>query len=83
MTYKYIIIGVVLLMILLAILKSIKKDSHLEVNKLIVDYMGYDNTFAIIFNNHDRIYTYKIDWNIFKQFNNPLEHLVDIYMHQF
>ena len=39
MEYKYIIIGVVLLIILLAILKSMKKDAHLEVNKL-VDYLG-------------------------------------------
>ena len=37
--YKYIIIGVVLLIILLAILKSMKKGAHLEVNKLI-DYLG-------------------------------------------
>ena len=39
MEYKYIIIGVVLLIILLAVLKSTKKDAHLEVNKLI-DYLG-------------------------------------------
>ena len=39
MEYKYIIIGVVVLIILLAILKSMKKDAHLEVNKLI-DYLG-------------------------------------------
>ena len=39
MEYKYIIIGVVLVIILLAILKSMKKDAHLEVNKL-VDYLG-------------------------------------------
>ena len=39
MDYKYIIIGVVLLIILFAILKSMKKDAHLEVNKLI-DYLG-------------------------------------------
>jgi len=37
--YKYIIIGVILLIVLLAILKSMKKDAHLEVNKL-VDYLG-------------------------------------------
>ena len=43
MTYKYIIIGVVLLIILLAILKSMKKDSHLEVNKLIDALGGIDN----------------------------------------
>ncbi len=39
MDYKYIIIGVVLLIILIAILKSMRKDAHLEVNKL-VDYLG-------------------------------------------
>ncbi len=39
MEYKYIIIGVVVLIILFAILKSMKKDAHLEVNKL-VDYLG-------------------------------------------
>ena len=39
MDYKYIIIGVVLLIILFAILKSMRKDAHLEVNKLI-DYLG-------------------------------------------
>ena len=39
MDYKYIIIGVVLLIILFAILKSLRKDAHLEVNKL-VDYLG-------------------------------------------
>ena len=39
MDVKYIIIGVVLLIILFAILKSMKKDAHLEVNKLI-DYLG-------------------------------------------
>lgn len=39
MYYKYIIIGVVLLIILFAILKSMRKDAHLEVNKLI-DYLG-------------------------------------------
>ena len=39
MDYKYIIIGFVLLIILFAILKSMKKDAHLEVNKLI-DYLG-------------------------------------------
>ncbi len=39
MEYKYIIIGVVLLIILFAVLKTMKKDAHLEVNKLI-DYLG-------------------------------------------
>ena len=39
MNYKYIIIGIILLIVLIAILKSMKKDAHLEVNKL-VDYLG-------------------------------------------
>ncbi len=39
MDIKYIIIGVVLIIILFAVLKSMKKDAHLEVNKLI-DYLG-------------------------------------------
>lgn len=39
MDYKYIVIVVVLLIILFAILKSMRKDAHLEVNKLI-DYLG-------------------------------------------
>ena len=43
MDYKYIIIGVVLLVILFAILKSMKKDAHLEVNKLIEYLGGLDN----------------------------------------
>ena len=36
---KYIIIAVVFLIILFAVLKSMKKDAHLEINKLI-DYLG-------------------------------------------
>ena len=43
MDYKYIIIGVVLLIILFAILKSMRKDAHLEVNKLIEYLGGMDN----------------------------------------
>ena len=43
MDYKYIIIGVVLLIILLAVLKAMKKDAHLEVNKLIEYLGGLDN----------------------------------------
>jgi len=39
MDYKYIIIGVILLIVLIAILKSMKKGAHLEINKL-VDYLG-------------------------------------------
>ena len=43
---QYIIIIVVFLIILLAILKSMKKDAHLELNKL-VDYLGgKDNIIA-------------------------------------
>ena len=43
MDYKYIIIAIVLLVILFAILKSMKKDAHLEVNKLIEYLGGIDN----------------------------------------
>lgn len=43
MDYKYIIIGIVLLIILFAILKSMKKGAHLEVNKLIEYLGGLDN----------------------------------------
>jgi len=39
MEFQYIIIGVILLIILLAVLKAGKKDAHLELNKL-VDYLG-------------------------------------------
>ena len=40
---KYLIIGVVLLIILLAILKSMHKDAHLKVNKLVEYLGGIDN----------------------------------------
>ena len=36
---KYIIIGIVFIIVLFAVLKSMKKDAHLEINKL-VDYLG-------------------------------------------
>ncbi len=36
---KYIIIAIIFLIILFAVLKSMKKDAHLEINKLI-DYLG-------------------------------------------
>lgn len=36
---KYIIIAVIFIIILFAVLKSMKKDAHLEINKLI-DYLG-------------------------------------------
>ena len=39
MQLQYIIIGVILLIVLLAVLKAGKKDAHLELNKL-VDYLG-------------------------------------------
>ena len=42
----YIIIGIIILIILLAVLKAGKKDAHLELNKL-VDYLGgKDNIIA-------------------------------------
>ncbi len=40
---KYVIIGVVLLIILIAILKSMSKDAHLKVNKLVDALGGVDN----------------------------------------
>lgn len=43
MEYKYIIIGIVLIIVLFAILKSLKKDAHLEVNKLVEYLGGIDN----------------------------------------
>ena len=43
MWWKYIVIGVVLLIILLAILKSMHKDAHLKVNKLVEYLGGIDN----------------------------------------
>ncbi len=36
---RYIVIAVIILIILLAVLKSTRKDAHLEINKLI-DYLG-------------------------------------------
>ncbi len=36
---KYIILAIVFIIILFAVLKSMKKDAHLEINKLI-DYLG-------------------------------------------
>ena len=39
MEIQYIIIGVILIIILLAVLKAGKKDAHLELNKL-VEYLG-------------------------------------------
>ena len=39
MYYQYIIIGIILLIILLAVLKAGKKDAHLQMNKL-VEYLG-------------------------------------------
>ncbi|MBR3661420.1 MAG: PTS transporter subunit EIIB [Bacilli bacterium] len=36
---KYIIIAVIFIIILFAVLKSMKKDAHLEINKL-VEYLG-------------------------------------------
>ncbi len=39
MKFEYIIIVIILFIILLAVLKSVKKDAHLNMNKL-VDYLG-------------------------------------------
>ena len=47
---KYIIIAVVFIIVLFAVLKSMKKDAHLEINKL-VDYLGgIDNIVSSEFN---------------------------------
>ena len=39
MTWEYIVIGLIIAIVLLAILKAGKKDAHLELNKL-VEYLG-------------------------------------------
>ena len=39
MSLEYIVIGIIILIILLAVLKAGKKDVHLELNKL-VEYLG-------------------------------------------
>ena len=39
MDFQYIIIGIIIFVILLAVLKAGKKDAHLELNKL-VEYLG-------------------------------------------
>lgn len=39
MSWEYIVIAVIILIILLAVLKASKKDVHLELNKL-VEYLG-------------------------------------------
>lgn len=39
MDFQYIIVGIIILIVLLAVLKAGKKDAHLELNKL-VDYLG-------------------------------------------
>ena len=44
--YEYIIIGVIILIILLAVLKAGKKDAHLELNKLVEYLGGKDNIIA-------------------------------------
>lgn len=46
---QYIIIGFVFLVILLAILKSMKKDAHLELNKLVEYLGGKDNIISTEF----------------------------------
>ena len=47
---KYIIIGVVLIIILFAVLKSMKKDARLEINKLIEYLGGSDNIVSSDYN---------------------------------
>ena len=47
---KYIIIAVVFIIILFAVLKSMKKDAHLEINKLIEYLGGKDNIVSSDYN---------------------------------
>lgn len=47
---KYVIIIIVFLIILLAVLKSTKKDAHLEINKLIDFLGGKDNIVSSDYN---------------------------------
>ena len=47
---KYIIIAVVLIIILFAVLKSMKKDARLEINKLIEYLGGRDNIVSSDYN---------------------------------
>lgn len=39
MSFEYVIIGIIIIIVLLAVLKLGKKDAHLELNKL-VEYLG-------------------------------------------
>ena len=48
--FQYAIIIVVFLVILLAILKSMKKDAHIELNKLVEYLGGKDNILSTEFN---------------------------------
>ena len=47
---KYIIIAVIFIIILFAILKSMKKDAHLEINKLVEYLGGRDNIVSSDYN---------------------------------
>ena len=47
---KYIIIAIVFIIILFAVLKSMKKDAHLEINKLIEYLGGKDNIVSSDYN---------------------------------
>jgi len=50
MMEKYIIIAVVFIIILFAVLKSMKKDAHLEINKLVEYLGGADNIVSSDYN---------------------------------
>ena len=47
---KYIIIAIIFIIILFAILKSMKKDAHLEINKLVEYLGGSDNIVSSDYN---------------------------------
>jgi glucose-like phosphotransferase system IIB component len=47
---KYIIIAIIFIILLLAVLKSMKKDAHLEINKLIEYLGGTDNIVSSDYN---------------------------------
>ena len=48
--WQYVVIGVVILIILLAVLKAGKKDVHLELNKLVEYLGGKDNIVSCEYN---------------------------------
>ena len=89
---KYIVIGIVFIIILLAILKSMKKDAHLEINKLI-DYLGGKDNIVTSDYNLSRFVVTLRDMNIVNkeaiqklgakgivEIDNQLKIIFDIYL---